>query len=235
VLTHSADDGLSWCEPYTITPAVKDPAWHLFFNGPGMGIAMQDGKLVFPAQYWDERRIPHSTIIYSEDHGKTWIGKIDGPKPNTTESQVVETLPGTLMLNMRDNRGGFRSVATTTGMGEQWTEHHTSYNALPDPVCMGSILKANVKVQGNEKDVIFFSNPDTPSGRFNMTIKASLDLGETWLAQNALLIDERIGYGYSCLAQIDERTIGLLYEGAGDLYFVPVQVSEIFSRSLNTK
>lgn len=227
VLVSSADDGVTWTAPYTITPQVKIPAWHLFFNGPGSGIAMQDGKLVFAAQYWDNTNIPYSTIIYSIDNGANWTGKILGPKSNTTESQVVETAAGTLMLNMRDNRGSFRSVATTTNMGTSWTEHATSYNTLPDPVCMASLIKAKVNVNGVMKDVLFFSNPDTKSGRYNITIKASLDLGQTWLPANQLLIDERTCYGYSSLTKIDDNTIGILYEGTRDLYFVKILVNEI--------
>ncbi len=227
VLVSSDDDGLTWSLPYTITPQIKNKAWHLFFNGPGSGITMQDGKLVFAAQYWNETKIPFSTIIYSDDHGISWKGKINGPKPNTTESQVVETTPGTLMLNMRDNRGGFRSVATTSDLGATWTEHITSFNALPDPVCMASLIKTKVKVNGHMKDVLFFSNPSTKSGRYNITIKASLDLGQTWLPANQLLIDERQCYGYSSITKIDDNTIGLLYEGTRDLYFVKVSVNEI--------
>ena len=227
VLVSSDDDGLTWSAPYSITPQIKNPKWHLFFNGPGSGIAMKDGKLVFAAQYWDEVKKPYSTIIYSPDQGKTWIGNLNGPKSNTTESQVVETTPGTIMLNMRDNRGSYRSVATTTNMGASWTEHATSYNALQDPVCMGSIIKANVKIKGVMKEVLFFSNPNTTNGRYDITIKASLDLGETWLPANQILIDERNCYGYSSLTQIDAETIGILYEGTRDLYFVKVPVASI--------
>lgn len=227
VVVSSDDDGRTWSAPQTLTPQIKNPAWHLFFNGPGAGIAMQNGNLVFPAQYWDENRKPWSTIIYSEDHGKNWIGKLNGPKINTTESQVIETTPGVLMLNMRDNRGGFRSVATTSNLGKSWTEHATSFNTLPDPVCMGSILKASVRSKEQLREVVFFSNANTSSGRFNITIKASMDLGESWPAEKQLLIDERNCYGYSCLVRINESTIGLLYEGTRDLYFVPVPVSDI--------
>ncbi len=227
VLVSSADDGLTWSQPINITNQVKNPAWRLFFNGPGSGIAMQDGKLVFAAQYWDENKLPHSTLIYSGDHGLSWNGKINGPKTNTTEAQVVETKPGTIMLNMRDNRGRFRSVATTSSFGASWTEHGTSYNALPDPVCMGSIIKARVMVKGVMKDVLFFSNPNTSSGRTHITIKASLDLGETWLPANELLVDERLCYGYSSLSTLDENTIAVLYEGIRDLYFVTIPVADI--------
>lgn len=235
VLVSSRDDGQTWTEVYSITEQVKDPKWNLFFNGPGNGIVMQDGKLVFPAQYWDENAMPHSTIIYSEDHGKSWKSSI-GPKSNTTESQVIETTPGTLMLNMRDNRGSwnnpgsfgsYRTVATTTNLGKDWTEHHSSYHALPDPVVMASIIKANVIVNGTNREVVFFSNPNTTSGRYNMTLKASVDLAESWPKENHLLIDERMGYGYSALTRVDDHTIGLLYEGVKDLYFVRIPVKDI--------
>jgi sialidase-1 len=60
-----------------------------------------------------------------------------------------------------------------------------------------------------------------------MTITASPDLGNTWPVNHRLLIDERNFYGYSVLVRIDENTLGLLYEGAGDLYFVRVPIREI--------
>ena len=58
-------------------------------------------------------------------------------------------------------------------------------------------------------------------------VKASLDAGEAWLPANKTLVDVRPGYGYSSLTRIDENTLGILYEGQKDLYFVRVPVSEI--------
>ncbi len=224
-VTSSTDDGLTWSKPYSITNQVKNPIWRLFFPGPGNGIAMADGKIVFPAQYWDENKMPHSTLIYSEDHGKSWKAGV-GAKSNTTESQLVETTPGKLMLNMRDNRGKFRSVATTTDMGQSWKEHPTSYKTLIDPVCMASFIKARVKVNGKMKEVLFFSNPNSSTDRKDLTIKVSLDLGEHW-EDSSLLIDERGSFGYSALTKIDDETLGLLYEGVRDLYFVRIPVKDL--------
>ncbi|MEO0002244.1 MAG: hypothetical protein RL766_2290, partial [Bacteroidota bacterium] len=51
--------------------------------------------------------------------------------------------------------------------------------------------------------------------------------GENWAKANQLLIDERLCYGYSALTRVDENTIGLLYEGSRDLYFVKVPVNEM--------
>jgi sialidase-1 len=229
VLVSSDDDGRTWSAPYNITAQVKNPSWHIYFQGPGNGIAMQDGTLVFPSQYWDESRkpgIPHASIIYSKDHGKTWTSGL-GARSNTTESQVVETDPGTLMLNMRDNRGSFRSVSTTRDLGKHWVEHISSYHALPDPVCMAGLIKAKVNVKAVMKEVLFFSNCNSSTGRFNTTVKASPDLGKTWLPANQLLLDERRSYGYSTLTRIDDHTIGLLYEGTRDLYFMRIPVKNI--------
>ena len=229
VLTSSKDDGLTWSDPVNITAQVKDPKWHIYFQGPGSGIAMADGTLVFPSQFWDESKkpgIPHASIIYSKDGGKSWKSGV-GAKPNTTESQVVETGEGILMLNMRDNRGNFRSISTSHDLGKTWTEHHTSRQALPDPVCMASIIKARVTVKERSKDMLFFSNVSSETARHNTTIKASADLGESWDPQSTLLIDERRTYGYSSLTRIDANTIGILYEGFGELYFVRIPVNEI--------
>jgi sialidase-1 len=229
VVVSSVDDGRTWSAPYSITGQVKNPAWHLYFNGPGNGIAMKNGTLVFPTQYWDESKkpgVPHSAIIYSDDHGATWKSGT-GAKYNTTESQVVETTPGTLMLNMRDNRGRFRSVATTTDLGKTWIEHPTSYEALIDPVCMASFIKAAVPLKGKSAEVLFFSNVADQGLRQNMTLKASLDLGETWPAKQQLLLDSRRTYGYSALTKVDDRTIGILYEGERDLYYLRVPIEDI--------
>ncbi|GJM34286.1 MAG: sialidase [Saprospiraceae bacterium] len=230
VLVKSEDDGLTWSPPINITPQIKDPKWHLLLQGPGKGITMKDGTLVFPAQYKDEEEMPHSTLIYSKDHGKTWhIGT--GAKSNTTEAQVVELADGSLMLNMRDNRGsgpdgrtgtGARSVAITTDLGKTWTEHETSFKALPEPVCMASLIKHTSKGQ----DLLLFSNPFDQYTRKNMTIKISEDEGMTWPEKDHTLIDEGRGRGYSCMTSIDENTIGILYEGSqADLIFQKIQLS----------
>jgi len=80
VLTKSTDDGLTWSEPINITEQIKDPAWQLFFQGPGAGITLDDGTLVFPAQFKADigekaldggQYTAHSTIVYSKDGGET--------------------------------------------------------------------------------------------------------------------------------------------------------------------
>lgn len=208
MLVKSEDDGVTWSTPINITSQTKILEWHLFFNGPGMGITMKDGTLVFPAQFRDKDKMPHSTIIYSKDKGKTWsVGT--GARSNTTEAQVVELSDGTLMLNMRDNRGGSRAVAVTNDFGKTWTEHPTSRKALVEPICMASIIDNPYIDQ-----MLLFSNPAHEKRRVNMTIKASKDDGNTWPEGMQLLLDEGQGWGYSCLTLINEKEVGILYESS---------------------
>lgn len=213
VLAKSTDDGKTWSKPINITEQVKDPSWYFLLQGPGRGITMSDGTLVFPTQFIDSTRVPNAGIMYSKDRGKTW--KMHNmARTNTTEAQVAEIEPGVLMLNMRDNRGGSRAIAITKDLGKTWTEHPSSRKALQEPVCMASLIHVDAKDNVLNKDLLLFSNPDTTKGRNHITIKTSLDKGLTWLPEHQIMLDEAEGWGYSCLTMIDKETIGILYESS---------------------
>ena len=227
VLAMSPDDGTTWSKPINITEQVKDPSWYFLLQGPGRGITMSDGTLVFPTQFIDSTRVPNAGIMYSKDRGKTW--KMHNmARTNTTEAQVAEIEPGVLMLNMRDNRGGSRAIAITKDLGKTWTEHPSSRKALQEPVCMASLIHVDAKDNVLNKDLLLFSNPDTTKGRNHITIKASLDKGLTWLPEHQIMLDEAEGWGYSCLTMIDKETIGILYESSvAHMTFQAVKLTDL--------
>lgn len=207
-MTYSDDDGKTWAKEHVNpTKSIKKDEWNCILAGPGCGITMKDGTIVFPAQIWQNGANPHcaSTICYSKDNGKTWVYGTGLPQ-HSSECQVVELKDGSLMLNCRnEKRSGKRVVYITKNLGKTWTPHETNNKALIEPTCQASLITC-----GKNKQKLLFSNPKSNSGRKNMTIRYSADGGKTW--NEGYEYDSRGCAGYSCLTMVDDKTVGVIYE-----------------------
>tara|TARA_B110000305_G_scaffold153209_1_gene169817 strand:- start:48 stop:992 length:945 start_codon:yes stop_codon:yes gene_type:complete len=227
MIVRSIDDGLTWSTPENWTKKLKDPKWHLFAPAPGNGITLSNGTLVMPTQGRDAVGRPFSNLMWSEDHGKNWTLS-EHARDNTTECAVVELSNGSLMLNMRDNRNrsdksktNGRAVSVTLDMGKSWSVHPSDHKALPEPVCMASLLSHDLP---DGRRALFFSNPNSKQRREKMTVRMSLDGGQTW--PRSILLDQK-GGAYSSLAMVDEKTLGILYESSvADMVFQKMNLSE---------
>lgn len=235
LITKSTDDGRTWSEPQNITQQTKKPEWWLFAPAPGHGITLKDGTLVFPTQGRDSQGMPFSNITYSRDGGKTWTAS-NAAYTNTTECMAVELNDGSIMLNMRDNRNrgntsvNGRRICITHDMGETWTEHPTSRNALIEPTCMASLHKHIYKREKEAKSILLFCNPESYRERNNMTLKVSFNDGQTWPSAHKVLLDEWGGFGYSCITSVDDETIGILYESSqAQLVFQQIKLKDLLT------
>ena len=241
VITKSEDDGKTWSKPVNLTSEIKNPSWQLMLQGPGAGISMRDGTLVFAFQYkanigtTDKPKYSAcSSILYSKDHGKSWkvAPGVNYPQ-ETTEAQVVELNDGSLMLNCRISAGG-RAVFTTKDLGETWTQHKTSGRGTFNMTgCMASILRYSSTKDGEAKDILLFSGPADggKKRRSHMSIRYSLDEGETW--SEPYLLDQ-IGGAYSSLSLIEEngkKDIGIIYEGSqSNMCFERITLEELMAQ-----
>ena len=225
LMVYSDDEGLTWSAPRNLTRSLKKEEWYLFAPAPGNGIVLSEGTLVIPTQGRDEKGLPFSNLSWSQDGGESWT--VSQPaRSNTTECAVVALADGALMLNMRDNRNRIdksqtngRAVAITYDLGETWQKHPSDHGALPEPVCMASLI--------SHGEFLYFSNPHHKSERSHLTIQRSPDGGKTWPPSNRLLLDERRGRGYSCLTMVDSQSIGILYESSrANLLFQRIPLSD---------
>lgn len=208
-MTYSDDDGKTWAKEHiNPTRQIKKDEWTTILAGPGNGITLSDGTIVFPAQIWDRAANPRcmSTICYSKDGGKNWVYG-NGVPHSTSECQVVELKDGSIMINCRNEaRQGKRIVYVTKDLGKTWQAHETNLKALQEPTCQASVVKVQSEKYGS---ILLFSNPKS-GGRNNMTIRTSHDDGMTW--NEGYLYDVRGCCGYSCIAMADDKHVGIFYE-----------------------
>ncbi len=223
-LVYSDDDGETWSKPRDITPGVKRPeVISAIASGPGRGIVLAQrpyaGRIVMPfneSWYEGKERKFHVYSAYSDDGGQTWDygwpAPHDQDKPGQNgwgnEVQMVELVDGTIMLNSRGYKSEkYRKNAFSKDGGQTWSYLEDDIQ-LPEPQCMGSIIRFCWPSSG-KKGVLAYSGPGTMEGRHTGTVRLSFDDGKTWPASKVLEPDY---FSYSCLTVLKDGRIGCLYE-----------------------
>ena len=208
----SSDDGRTWSEPAELTDRTCPALHNAFAFGPGHGIALENGTLLVPVWYVPkaagaELRSHHPacvSVFYSTDNGGTWrlgdrlCGTSDCPDPN--ETAAAQAPDGSVFFSVRlGGRTGCRAV-TRSATGYSGFEPLTLCPALPDPVCMGSVVRA--------ENYLLSVNCDSTTERRNLTVRLSPDGGRTWTRS---LVVEPGDAGYADIAYRD-GTVYVLYE-----------------------
>ena len=231
MMVRSKDDGRTWTKPENMTRVWKDPKWILYAPSPQQGIALTDGTLVVPTQGRDAIDRHFSNLLISRDHGKTWTVSPAASYDNT-ECQAVQLSDGSIMLNCRtESPTKFRTVAITRDLGQTWKPHSTNRKGLIEPNCNGSTYRFDYREDGKPKSVLLFANPYSQKGRTHHSIQVSFDEGNTWPQKYRLLLDEGRGAGYPSLSRVDDKHIGIVYEGSGShLVFEKISIDELLKR-----
>lgn len=202
---YSEDNGYSWSKPRDITSYVKKPDWSWHAAGPCHAIQTNSGCFVFGGNHayisnstTSENYDGYSFTMYSDDNCQTFKVSPD-VSPETNECSVAQLKDGRLYINMRSQQHNNRFVAYSNDDGANWTDFRADKSLL-DPHCQGSTLAVD--------DKLYFCN-DNSLTRDHLTLRVSNDNGKSW--GESLLIHE--GHSaYSDLVQIDNETIGCLYE-----------------------
>ncbi len=206
VLVYSDDDGVTWSEPRNITSEVKDPEWFYMINGPGAGVTMADGTLVFPVNYLTTDRKNHATVMFSRDNGETWQIKKNTLPAAGSENQVTELGDGRLMMNVRG--GNYRKIYTSNNLGETWETHQLTIDqSLSTPACQGDVFQFADKRLGDSENITLISHPWQTTARLDLNIAFSQDHFDNWGRK----IVQPDGVSYSCMTRVND-SLAVIYE-----------------------
>lgn len=192
----SRDDGKTWrAEKPVFRPDVKGnlPSMHMNEHGVTLRRGEHRGRLLRPSRWYagknERARWPqhYTGAIYSDDRGKTWLTSDPFPAMGTGEATLAELSDGRVYYNSRRHwappgeNPRRRWTAWSDDGGATWKDLAIC-QVLPDGPqdtdygCMAGLVR--LPVQG--RDILLYSNCDSPGGRHHGTVWASFDAGQTW-------------------------------------------------------
>ena len=212
------------------------PSMHMNDHGITLRHGEHKGRIIRPSRGYVGRN--HNSLwpkhytnaIYSDDQGKTWKTSDPFPANGTGEAAIAELSDGTIYYNSRRHwapkgvNPKRRWTARSKDGGHTWKDL-TICEILPDGDqirnygLMGGLTRLPIK----DRDVLIFSNIESPSGRHHGTIWASLDGGETWPVKR-LVYEKRFAYSSLTSGRPGTKSEGWIYlfyeggpKGAGTL------------------
>ncbi len=229
----STDRGKSWrAEDVVIHPGANGnvPSMHMNEHGITLRHGRHAGRLLRPTRWYaggnkrDEWPNHYANAIYSDDHGKTWHTSAPFPAKGTGEAALAELSDGRIYYNSRRHLStdGLnprrRHIAWSGDGGATWKDLSVS-EALPDgdQARDYGLMAGLVRLPVAGRDILVFSNIESPKGRTGGTVWVSFDGGKTWPTKR--LVDKG-SFAYSSLAAgrpgtPSEGWIYLMYESDG--------------------
>ncbi len=212
----SKDSGATWSEPIDLTAAARDvERWGGSFYGPGGAIQDRQGRLIVPLSRTTGKKDSSGKIsrgpwnafaIFSADHGRTWKRGALVPEDDWgSENQLVELADGRLLIDVRQNKGPHRWLATSQDGGLSWSKPRPG-QTVTAVAC--AIERWTLKASGADRDRLIWTGPKGP-GRMNLVARISYDEGQSFTIER--LIAEGPA-AYSDLTILKDGSVGVLWE-----------------------
>ena len=229
----SQDHGKAWSVmDAVIKPDSKGnkPEMHMndhgitLMRGPHTGRMIRPSRFYAKANHHSEWPNHYTNAIYSDDGGKTWLTSEPFPANGTGEATIAELSDGRIYYNTRrhwvpeGDDNSTRWTAMSDDGGVTWKDL-VMCKDLPDGPrdtgygLMGGLVRLPVK----DKDILIFSNVESPGGRHHGTVWASFDGGKSWPLKR-LVTEGAFAYSSLNAGRPGTKSEGWIYlfsEGAG--------------------
>ena len=226
----TSTDGLNWSEPTLLN--LKEENEQTLLVGPGNGTYhASNGHMIFTA-YEHSSGYERTSLIWMDSEGN-WSRSEDatGYSNWSSEASAVVLADGTVRVFYRD---GFTNLRYTDYVYDESvnnyvvTAREVNTTAPKDVGCQLTAIKYSQQIDG--KDVILVATPVT-NRRINGYIYAFL-VGEANSMELAYAYNVTPDfYAYSCLTELADGRVGLLYESAGSkIDFVVYDFEDIANR-----
>lgn len=204
-MLRSTDQGETWSKPVDITSSILGlKAEGSFFGiAPGNAPTLKNGRMVFPLY-----TLKGSVCIYSDDNGYTWRrNQSIQYTPNIDEWTLGELTNGELISFSRAKLPGKTPMCISKDKGLTWLQQKKA--PVKAPKCQKNCLIIGDKVYLSHPSGSKRSNGVISVGNIMFDSKNSFKAIK-WQKNDIKLNDGF--FAYSCMAKIDENTIGILYE-----------------------
>ena len=214
-LRYSDDNGKTWSSPKIISESVKSDKEAFLGICPGRGICFdyENKERIMFCVYDNTLSQERVSTIYSDDNGETWHrGKPTDVKKavkKTSESQLVMLNNGVVRIYAR-NAYDYVAYADSTDGGVTFDKFKADTELSCRKNCMVSFI--NLKREIGGKPAIIGSYPYNTYSRSDGMLKVGVveDNNEvTWISEYHV---NEGPYAYSCLTELENGEIGLLYE-----------------------
>ena len=219
-LTKSTDGGKTWSEPTMLNPQVKYDNEYFYGVGPGRGLVTSTGRIIFPC-YTYTTSDGNTSVIYSDDGGETWHRSADMSE-QSSEAALVEA-DGRIYMFTR--HGGYY---VSEDDGKTWSKKKDVDGISYTTSCqLSAITYSAATIDG--KTAILLSAPT--NGRTSGKIFVGLvneDGSINWKYTYSDSVNMGGHYAYSCLTELNDGSIGLLYEdGSTSITYQTYTIQEI--------